>query len=111
MSKQKKSKQRNSPNVTTLYMILHQELDAHTERGAVLACSAVVDCALGQLLRARLCFKTISTGIHQDSQASVDEGHFEHSGKILGGLFKPREDASAFFQPSDQSFNDIPLAV
>ncbi len=41
----------------------------------------------------------------------MDEGHFKHSGEILGGLFKPREDASAFFQPSDQSFDDIPLAV
>jgi hypothetical protein len=41
----------------------------------------------------------------------VDEGHFEHAGEVLGGFLKPREDASAFFQPADQSLNNVPLAI
>ena len=41
----------------------------------------------------------------------MDESHFEHTGEVLGGFLKPREDASAFFQPADQSLNDVSLAI
>jgi hypothetical protein len=41
----------------------------------------------------------------------VDESHFEHTGEVLGGFLKSREDASAFFQPADQSLDDVPLAI
>ena len=41
----------------------------------------------------------------------MDEGHFEHAGEVLGGLLESREDASAFFQPADQSLNDVSLAI
>ena len=41
----------------------------------------------------------------------MDESHFEHTGEVLGGFLKSREDASAFFQPADQSLDDVPLAI
>ena len=41
----------------------------------------------------------------------MDESHFEHTGEILGGFLKSREDASAFFQPADQSLDDVSLAI
>ena len=41
----------------------------------------------------------------------MDEGHFEHAGEVLGGFLKSREDSSAFFQPTDQSLNDVSLAI
>jgi hypothetical protein len=41
----------------------------------------------------------------------VDESDFEHTGEVLGGFFKPREDASALFQPAYQSLDDVPLAI
>jgi hypothetical protein len=41
----------------------------------------------------------------------VDESHFEHTGEVLGGFLKSREDASAFFQPANQSLDDVPLAI
>jgi hypothetical protein len=41
----------------------------------------------------------------------VDESHFEHTGEILGGFLKSREDASAFLEPADQSLNDVALAI
>jgi len=41
----------------------------------------------------------------------VDESDFEHTGEVLGGFFKSREDASALFQPADQSLDDVPLAI
>ena len=41
----------------------------------------------------------------------MDESHFEHTGEVLGGFLKSREDASAFFQPTDQSLDDVPLAI
>ena len=41
----------------------------------------------------------------------MDESHFEHTGEVLGGFLKSREDSSAFFQPADQSLDDVPLAV
>ena len=41
----------------------------------------------------------------------MDESYFEHSGEVLGGFFKSREDASALFQPADQSLDDVPLAI
>ncbi len=45
------------------------------------------------------------------SQVLLDERHFDHSTEILGGLFKARQDSTIFFQPTDQSFNDVSLAV
>lgn len=41
----------------------------------------------------------------------MDEGHFDHSGEVDGGFFKAGEDAAAFFQPADQSFHNVALAV
>jgi hypothetical protein len=41
----------------------------------------------------------------------VDESDFEHTGEVLGGFFKSREDASALFQPADQSLDDVPFAI
>ena len=41
----------------------------------------------------------------------MDESHFEHTGEVLGGFLKSRENTSAFFQPADQSLNDVSLAV
>ena len=41
----------------------------------------------------------------------MDESHFKHTGEVLGGFLEPREDASAFFQPADQSLNDVSLAI
>jgi hypothetical protein len=41
----------------------------------------------------------------------VDERHFEHAGEVLGGFLKSCEDSSAFFQPADQSLNDVSLAI
>jgi hypothetical protein len=41
----------------------------------------------------------------------VDEGHFEHAGVILDGFLEPREDASTFFQPANQSLDDVSLAI
>jgi len=58
--------------------------------------------------KTRLCRKTL---IVHESKVSVDEGHLDHAREILSGLFEPREDASAFFQPTDQSFDDVALAI
>ena len=41
----------------------------------------------------------------------MNESDCEHSGEVLGGFLKSREDASAFFQPADQSFDDVSSAV
>ena len=41
----------------------------------------------------------------------MDESDFEHSGEVLGGFLESREDATAFFQPADQSLDDVPSAV
>ena len=41
----------------------------------------------------------------------MDESHFEHTGEVFGGFLESREDASAFFQPADQSLDDVPLAI
>jgi hypothetical protein len=41
----------------------------------------------------------------------VDESYFEHTGEVLGGFFESRKDATAFFQPADQSFDDISSSV
>ena len=41
----------------------------------------------------------------------MDESDFEHTGEVLGGFLKSREDASAFFQPADQALDDVPLAI
>ena len=41
----------------------------------------------------------------------MDESHFEHTGKVFGSFLEPREDAPAFFQPADQSLDDVSLAI
>ena len=41
----------------------------------------------------------------------MDESYFEHAGEVLGGFLESREDASAFFQPADQSFDDVASSV
>lgn len=41
----------------------------------------------------------------------MDESHFEHTGEILGGFLKSREDAPAFLEPADQSLDDVSLAI
>lgn len=41
----------------------------------------------------------------------MDESHFDHASEVFGGFFKPSEDTSAFFQPANQSFDDVPLAI
>ena len=41
----------------------------------------------------------------------MDESYFEHSGEVLGGFLESREDASAFFQPADQSLDDVSSSV
>ena len=41
----------------------------------------------------------------------MNESHFKHTGEVLGGFLEPREDASAFFQPADQSLDDVSLAI
>jgi len=41
----------------------------------------------------------------------MDESHFEHPGVVLGGFLESREDTSAFFQPSDQAFDDVSFAI
>jgi hypothetical protein len=41
----------------------------------------------------------------------VDERHFKHTGEVFGGFLEPAENASAFFQPADQSLDDVSLAI
>jgi hypothetical protein len=56
----------------------------------------------------RLCLKTSDT---KEFQVSADEGHFNHASVILRGLFKTRKDAATFFQPANESFDDVALTV
>ena len=39
------------------------------------------------------------------------EGHLDHAGIIQCCLFEPGEDPPAFFEPADQAFNDVAIAV
>jgi hypothetical protein len=41
----------------------------------------------------------------------VDECHFDEPAEVLGSLFKPREDAAGLFQPSNQTFHDVPPPI
>jgi hypothetical protein len=41
----------------------------------------------------------------------VNKGHLQHAGVVLGGLLEAREDATAFFEPADESFDDVALSV
>lgn len=40
-----------------------------------------------------------------------DEGESHHACEVLGGLLEPREDASAFLEPADESLDDVATAV
>ena len=41
----------------------------------------------------------------------MNERHFDHSGEILRGFLKPREDTSALLEPTDQAFHDVSLSI
>ncbi len=41
----------------------------------------------------------------------MDEREVEYATKVFGGLLKSRENATTFFEPSNQAFNDVPLAI
>lgn len=41
----------------------------------------------------------------------MNESHFDHTNEVLGGLFKTCQHPAAFFQPTNQSFNDVTLAI
>lgn len=41
----------------------------------------------------------------------MDEGHLDHRGVVGGGFLEAGEDATRFFEPTDQSLDDVPLAV
>ena len=41
----------------------------------------------------------------------MDEREFQHATEVFGRLLESGEDASAFFQPTNEPFNDITLAV
>lgn len=57
---------------------------------------------------ARLCLKTSYT---KESQVSADERHPNHPGIVFRGLFEAREYAAILFQPTDEAFDDVTLAV
>lgn len=44
-------------------------------------------------------------------QVLPDEGEFEHAAEILRRLFEPREDPAAFFEPPDQTLDDVASPV
>ena len=41
----------------------------------------------------------------------MNERHFDHAAEILGCLLEPRENASALFQPTDQTLDDVATTV
>ena len=45
------------------------------------------------------------------SQALLSERHFQHAAKVLDGAFKPGEHSPAFFEPTDETFNNVLSAV
>lgn len=47
----------------------------------------------------------------QDSQVSTDECELEHASVVFRSLLESRKDAATFFQPADQSFDDVPISV
>jgi hypothetical protein len=47
----------------------------------------------------------------QQLEVSLDECHFDHTAEIDGRLFESGEDAAAFLQPADHSFDNVPLAI
>ena len=56
----------------------------------------------------RLCRKT---PLCEQSQVAMNERHFDHASEILGCLLEPPEDASALFQSTDQTLDDIAITI
>lgn len=44
-------------------------------------------------------------------QVLSNEGERDHAAEVLGGLFKSRKDATAFFQPADEPFHNVASPV
>jgi hypothetical protein len=59
-------------------------------------------------LTTRLCLKTSNS---KEFQVSADERHLNHPGIVFRGLLEARENAATFFQPTDEPFDDVTLAV
>jgi hypothetical protein len=49
--------------------------------------------------------------MRRESQVSLNECHFDEAAEVLCGFLETREDATGFFQPSDQALNDVPSSV
>src|SRR5277367_4904412 len=41
----------------------------------------------------------------------MNESHFDHSGEVRGCFFKSSENPPTFFEPADQSLDDVSFAV
>jgi hypothetical protein len=41
----------------------------------------------------------------------MNEGHLNHSGIVHGGLLEAGEDAAVLFQPANESFDDVSIAI
>ena len=44
-------------------------------------------------------------------QVLSDESELDHSGEVFCGFLESREDASAFLEPADETFNDVAATV
>ena len=41
----------------------------------------------------------------------MNEGHLNHSGIVHGGLVEAGEDSAVLFQPANESFDDVSIAI
>ena len=49
--------------------------------------------------------------MYGQSHVTLNERHADHAAEVLRGLFKSREDSAALFQPANQAFNNIAIAI
>jgi hypothetical protein len=89
---------RNTPWVSNVHRYLHFIPILLT------ACTTVSLCAGAGT---RLCPKRLT----HESEVAADEGEFHHAAKILGRLLEAREDAAAFLDPTDETFDDIAASI
>ena len=41
----------------------------------------------------------------------MNKHHLDHSGEVFGGLFEWGENSSAFFEPSNEPFDDVAFEI
>ncbi len=49
--------------------------------------------------------------MYGQSHVTLNERHADHPAEVLRGLFKSGEDSAALFQPANQAFNTIAIAI